>query len=289
MNLVYFVTGKNPIYHNQCYFSIFSFLSKEASRINKIFIYTDSPEFYEKLKDIVCIVCVDYQKIKEWRGEYDFFWRIKIKVIEDASLRSVDEPLLYMDTDTFLHSSLESFNQLLLENKASMHVNEGSLKDMKFTPFRMWKQIKDKSFGGVVITEKHQMWNAGVIALPVDNRLNVVRQALSICDDMCRSGVTRRLIEQYAISVAIYENYPLYPADNCIGHYWGNKSEWNRFIDDLFIEMFMKDCSLDEIKEHFKTIDYKAIPYMKRRSSTAKKLVDFVHKVFKFKEIHYIN
>ena len=48
MNVVYFVLGRDTVYHSQCYFSLLSFLAYPET-VSGIHIYTDFPEFYKSL------------------------------------------------------------------------------------------------------------------------------------------------------------------------------------------------------------------------------------------------
>ncbi len=264
MNLLFFVVGNSAVHYSQCYFSIMTFL--KHGNIDNIYIYTDAPEFFGQISTKVTTVEITKDQVKEWRGEHDFFWRIKIKVIEDLAKRS-DLPLVYLDTDTFLYQSSDKFLEDLNNGKAFMHLDEGSLKKMKHTPLKMWHQVKGKTFGGITIKENMHMWNAGVVAVPTNKREESIKLALAICDDMCGANVTPRLIEQYALGVALYHVYELKPAENFIGHYWGNKPDWNVIIDGFLLNEYLKGHSLEESVDNIGSIDFFATPIFKHVSS----------------------
>jgi hypothetical protein len=124
----------------------------------------------------------------------------------------------------------------------------------------MWRQINNNTYGGVTINAKYSMWNAGVIGIPAAHGAEIIEKTLQICDDMLRIDVTRRLIEQYAFSVALANITTLKEAQNQIGHYWSNKEDWNKFITTFFIEHTLQHHTKGEIIASVKNIDFNKMP-----------------------------
>ena len=199
-------------------------------------------------------------------------------MIEDLAKQS-ELPLVYIDTDTFVYQPTDSFLKDLNAKKVYMHLDEGSLKGMKYTPLKMWHQIKEKSFGGITIKESMHMWNAGLVAIPVDKRLACLELALAICDDMCAAGVTPRLIEQYALSVALDRIYELKPADSFVGHYWGNKPEWDDYIKTFLADQHLKGNSIEQSVKDINDADLYKIPIFKHVSSKKPALDKLLNKL----------
>ncbi len=277
MHLLYLTFGKNIQNHIQAQFSIFSFMvqKKEISSINVI---TDQPDFYINIKDNVNVIAVNHDTLQKWKGEYDFFWRIKIKAIEMLCSLYVGEPVLYLDSDTFLFGDLAVLTEGHLLYKAYMHENEGVLSlEKSKTARKMWMQIKGRNYAGITILANHCMWNAGVVFVPNKKQNRENTMALEICDEMCRQGVTRRLIEQFAITAALQEVYGLQAADNVIGHYWSNKTAWDNLITEFLLSCTFKAYSNAQIATALKDLDFSQLPVkVKIRSSNArlKALVD---------------
>jgi len=119
------------------------------------------------------------------------------------------------------------------------------------------------------------MWNAGLIAISHKN-FACLKLTLDISDAMCADGVTRRLIEQFAFSLGLNEHSGLKPADHVVGHYWGNKNQWNTLISNFLKVAFMKHYSLEKIIKEVKEMDFTKIPIRVRESSTQRKLTKFV-------------
>src|SRR5438477_10643974 len=113
----------------------------------------------------------------------------------------------------------------------------------------MWRQIQNKVFGSIHILPTHLMWNAGIVATPNIKNNEECQLALEICDAMCEQGVTRRLIEQFALSLSLQKIYGLHTASNTIAHYWSNKEEWNKTIEQFFISSYFKTLTSEQIIE----------------------------------------
>ena len=86
MNIVYFVIGDSAVIHIQVGFSIRTILS-QTSEEDTVYVVTDTPTMYCNLPHVVTIP-ITQERIKEWRGKHDFFWRVKIKVLQQIAQMS---------------------------------------------------------------------------------------------------------------------------------------------------------------------------------------------------------
>ena len=228
MNLVYLVFGDNTTLHAQANFSILSFLSQKQI-LNKIIVLTDSPGFYNYLANENCIQIERISKeiLNIWKGEYNFFWRVKIKALEHVYNHNPSHHILYLDADTFLCNNLNVLKEDLDAGHNIMHTNEGKLSRIKSkTTAKMFHQLREKEYSGILIDNSSCMWNAGVVGVSKHKSKDMLSQALDICDQMCKEKVTSRLIEQFALSIVLNQENTLLSAENNIGHYWGNKEKW---------------------------------------------------------------
>lgn len=289
MNIVYLVFGPNLDHHLQANFSILSFLlEKEA--INQIIILTDQPQMYRLQTDKLQVELLSQETISEWRGEHDFFWRIKIKGIEYVTQKWKNADLLYLDADTFLIQDLSTMASLLKNGKSFMHVNEGKLSEIKAKTTRlMWTQTKGNVFGGLTIHNNTAMWNAGAIGIPSAQSELLISSALKICDDMCQAKVTRRLIEQFAFSVSLQHHSEVQAANQFIGHYWGNKKEWLTLINHFFAQALIEQWTLAKQLEKMKELDFFKIPINITYSSNREKWMKLVQTIFPDRNKIYID
>lgn len=287
MNVLYLVFGAHAPYHLQAHFSILSFL-RHRSALAGITVVTDAPEHYARLRSHVRVQAVSAADLREWKGEHDFFWRIKLKALEGLATAHPGSPLVYLDSDTFLIGPLEPLGSPLAAGRSLMHEREGALSELASrTEKRMWRQVRGREFGGVRMHERHAMWNAGVVAIPGAHAREIVAHALAICDALCAAGVTPRLIEQFALSVALAEAGPLEAASGAIGHYWSNKDAWSARLAEFLAESLMLQRSVEADIAALGSFDFRALPVRRRVGRTQRRLESFVRAAFPPKHVGY--
>ncbi|WP_283129884.1 hypothetical protein [Enterovibrio norvegicus] len=272
--------------HYQASFAILTYLKSDL--ISKVCVVTDRPKYYEYFGDRVDVIDIDQNIMNEWRGKDDFFWRIKMKAIEAATLHNPEQDILYVDSDTFYVRDMEIISKGLSQGKSFMHENEGKISEMRSkTPRNMWKSLQGKSFSGVLINEDTEMWNAGVIALHRDHAKQTISLAIDICDEICKTDCPRRLVEQFAFSIALKHTSTLTAAENQIGHYWGNKPHWNAKIVDFFMFSLLSGSCVEADIDRIKTIDLESSPTVYKEKSTKGKVQNMLDKVFSPKDVQY--
>ena len=211
-------------------------------------------------------------------------------MLEDFCTKNTQQPVVYLDTDTFLYRDPADFLAALQENEpAFMHKRESMLREKGHTQHRMWEQINCRRFGGMFIEPDAYMWNAGVVALPSEAVLEAVQLVLKVCDDMCERGVTQKLIEQFSFSYVLSKVYDLRPCDNLIGHYWGNKEGWNSLVSDFLMKGFMASKSFDEMINDLYAFDFRQAPIYLRIPTLKKRLLKLLEKQFPNKRQLWIN
>jgi hypothetical protein len=288
MQLLYLVFGTNIQNHFQAHFSILTFL-KQGQGDLRITMLTDAPEFYRHLGDTITVQVVEAATLREWEGEFKFFWRVKIKAMEQAAQQHPELPLLYLDSDTFLYGSLPALRQHLGAGQALMHEQEGLLATLPSkTERRMWQQVQGQSFGGVAMTPQHAMWNAGAVGVPAARSQEAIALALAICDDLCRRQVTPRLIEQFALSVALAETYGLHPARPYIGHYWSTKEAWSELIGRFLLTSHLQNHTLAQDLSALDTVDFKALPIKQQVRSTLGRLDNLTRRLLPPRNVEYL-
>lgn len=286
MNLLLLTFGDKVENHYQAVFAILSFLKDPA--IGRAIVITDRPDFYRFLGDRVDIITIDQQMLTEWQAPYQFFWRIKIKAVELAVARYPDQHLMYVDSDTFLATDLDEMVARLDAGAGYMHLfEEGLGSNTNRTLKRMHQSLAGKTFAGVTMTADSPMWNAGVIALPASRAAETVQLALRLCDEMCATDCTRRLIEQFSFSVALHEKTQLAGCEHIIGHYWGNKPEWDDFIMRFLATNLLKGASLADCIEQTRQIDWHGLPLEKRQRSSIARIRRWLDGTFRPRRVRH--
>jgi hypothetical protein len=289
MQLLYLVFGTNIQNHFQAHFSILTFLRQGQGELS-ITVITDAPEFYRHLGAAITVQVIDADTLREWQGEYKFFWRVKIKALEQAALQRPGVPLLYLDSDTFLYGRLAELRQQLAAGHAFMHEPEGPLATLPSkTERRMWQQVQGKSYGGSTITPQHVMWNAGAVGVPAQRNHEAIALALRICDAMCQQQVTPRLIEQFALSVALADTYGLQDGRPYIGHYWSTKDAWNVPISQFLLASHLQNRTLAQDLAALDQLDFRALPIKQKVRNTQSRLEKLTRRLLPPRNIEYLS
>jgi len=288
MNIVYLVFGSSIDHYQQVYFSVYTALAHKNDS-DRIIIVAEDPELFQSFQGKIEIIPINREIIVEWEGQHHFFWRVKIKALQLVAQKYPSDSILYLDGDTFFYQSADALRDGMKNGQNYMHLEEGKLSALSSkTEKLMWKQMKGKTYDSITIDHNSKMWNAGLIGIS-HTHLDCLELTLAINDAMCADGVTRRLIEQFAFSLGLNNYAALQPADAFVGHYWGNKTQWNIVISLFIKEVFMKNYSLDKIIAKVKAMDLIQIPVWVKESSTQRKLRNFVDQFYKNKRPLYIN
>ena len=288
MNIVYLVFGNNMDHYQQVYFSIYTALAYKNAG-DRIIVVAENPLLFKSLENLIEIIPINRDLIKEWEGKHEFFWRVKIKALQLIAQKYPSDSILYLDGDTFFYKKMDALRNGLKDGQNYMHTEEGKLSSLSSKTERlMWRQMKGKAYHNTIIDENSAMWNAGLIGIS-DKHFECLELTLEINDAMCADDVTRRLIEQFAFSLGLNKYSALQPADHIVGHYWGNKKQWNKIIDHFLKECFMKNYSIDQIIEHVREMDLTQYAINVKESNTQKKLKMFIDRFFKNKKSVYIN
>lgn len=288
MHLLIITFGDNEQNHVQAHFCVYSFLAKKAN-FSSVNIFTDKPHFYKSLESEVKITALSEQLLKDWKGEFDYFWRIKVKAIEMLCERHPNEPVLYMDSDIVLYNCFEEAHKMIAEGNAGMHENEGVLQGLKPKSHRrMAIGLKNFKLGEVSDLPAKTMWNAGAILTPNTKNGEECKLALRLIDEMCRQNIQRYFIEQFSVSVAMAHFYKMQPLNSFLAHYWSNRSEWNRVMNKFFLENHLSGITLQQSIERFKDLKLENIPYKRIESNTKQRLTKKIANWFPDKNIEYL-
>ena len=272
--VLYLTFGTDLRVHQQAAFSVMTLLGRGVAEVQ---IWTDAPHFYRFFGERIVTKSLSHALLADWKGPHDFFWRIKIAALRQIAADNPGKHVLYLDADTFAFSGLSAIEDTLAQGRHLMHALEGRPSELPTsTERRMGRQTEGKSFGPVTVTAEHRMYNAGVVAVSALRARPALAMALEICDAMCAAGVTRRLVEQFSLSIALKENGGLRAANDVIGHYWGNKLEWTQHIGQLLLEHHLRGSSLEQQIDSTLTLDFRNFPVYRKSSSTGRKVTDWI-------------
>ena len=235
--LVYQSYGSKDIL-NECVYSILSLLKFGREKINyKIIIYTDQPEYFVVLPaDLVSCIKLDEQTITEYKGEQNFIFRVKIKILQDCFTRFSGK-ILYVDSDIYFLKPIDAMFDYISTNHFLMCNNEGRLKDGNSKTFRGFvrfirnkkKFLSSKNIVG--LTPDSFMWNAGVLGVSTDRR-DILDEVLFITDSIY-SIFDSHVVEQMTFSYFLTKYGSLRESLDYVFHYW-NFKEYRTVLSEFF-------------------------------------------------------
>ena len=287
MTIMYLTFGQKTEYHVQAYLSMLSF-RRQTAPTDRIVMVTTAPEFYRRAQSWAEVIAIDDQQVSEWQGKHHFFWRAKIKAIEFLGNKYPDDDLLYLDCDTVLRGPIDWLKQQLGDGHGLMDTNDGHPMNMKTKTLRMWQTIKGHTYGGITLGPQHNMYCAGVVGIPAAKRQETVATALTLCDGMLDDQAEPIVIEQYSLSIALYEKTGLVETLDCISHYWATKDEWLEAALSLLAKSRLMEATLDDELRLFEAFDWASLPVYVHKSSTARRLRNLVARLFPDRDYRYI-
>lgn len=283
---MYFTIGDNLDMYVQAFFSIVSFKSQIRDN-DQIVAVTTNPEYFSHF-DCVKTIVIDDGIVKEWRGKHDFFWRAKIKAMELVLNEFPDGDLMYLDCDTFLYGRLGEMRSQLELGCGFMDGNEGHPSCIKYKPRRMYQKIAGHRYADITISDKHDMWCAGVVSIPRNDARNVIETALTICDGMLDDGAEPIVVEQYSLSVAMSEKTELKSSKPYIGHYWGNKPQWVEIAKNMIVKSYFTNADLQDEISHLIESSITRVPIYVKKHNTNKRLKSWVDRMFPDSDYKYL-
>lgn len=287
MTILYLTFGEKTEFHVQAYLSMLSF-RRQLTSDDRIVMVTTAPRLYHHMQDWVEVIPIDEQQIEAWQGDYHFFWRAKIKAIEYVSSLYPQDDILYLDCDTILYGDINELKRPLAEGVGLMDENEGHPSRMKTKTLRMWKTIAGRTYDGITLGAEHNMYRAGVVGIPHAKAPEVLTTALALCDGMLADGAERIVIEQYSLSVALFERVGLRETYPVIAHYWASKEYWIKAGMELMVRVLLTKASPEEEMQMYEALDFSQLPIYVYKSNTARRLKGLVGKVFKDRDLRFI-
>lgn len=286
MTFMYLTFGEKSEYHVQAYLSMLSF-RRQTSPGDRIVMVTTAPQFYRRASSWVEVIELSPSQVAAWKGRHQYMFRVKTMAMKHYADEHPGEDLLFVDTDTFLSGRLDELRGVLGRGCGLMHKDEGSPADMKGPSLRMWRNVEGREYAGFRINRQHHMWNSGIVGMPAAKVQDIVGDTLLLLDGMLDDGVKSFNIEQYAMSVAMTEHLTVEAAEPWVAHYWGNKDEWERAIQDFMLRAYVQDWTLDDELQAVDELLSRHIPIFVHRSNTARRLNKLVEKLFPDRDYCY--
>lgn len=227
-------------YLKETLYSLLSFYKfhSEEDKIN-ILIYTDSPDYFKKvLPQDVLYHTIDVETITLWKGNLNYIYRLKTKVLQDVC-HQYNGNFLFADTDTvFLKNSSTLFQQiaageLLLDNcEGKLIDNKGGIatKTKRFLKLQNTFSIPSDP-ETIYIDEQFVAWNSGTIGFT-----NAIAHTLVCVEELIDELYAKSnlfVVEQIALSYYFQKLIEPKATNEYLHHYWDFK-EFRPVLTDFF-------------------------------------------------------
>jgi hypothetical protein len=248
LTYLFLAYGTSSSVHKQTIASICSLRGVGHSDVPyHVVLYTDHPDYYSWLA-IDEIRRIGVERLEAWMGPSRFGFRIKPCMMAEVA-KTCEGPLVYVDGDTVFMQSLRSAEERVLAGESAMHLREYQVSDRQTKERReLMTTLTGKDLGqGVMLTEDSWMWNAGLIGLP-SSMLGAPADVVEMIDQMIQLGLSSRtrLKEQLAFSLYLDRHSKLFSMDDEVLHYWGNKPEWDGFLDRWLLSVVGQKLDMAE-------------------------------------------
>lgn len=253
------VLGDDDAFYWQAHWLILS-LQAHAKEPYEIVIATDHPDYFNYFGDAIEVHGLSADEVAAWIGPQGHIFRAKFKLVELATrLEPTPGAIFYLDTDTVVYRGLEPLITAIESGAIYMDCSEYKLyaggRRGNRGARRLWEQIGEREWVGIRIDRHMEMWNAGLIALPIA-AAPLVEKAMAMCDAMLVAGITHRLTEQVAMSAVLTNTNKVREinpkgAEPYIIHYWGNKSGWRERITAHLASIHHRGLSLADAVRFF--------------------------------------
>ena len=255
---------------------------------------TDHTAAYQRLADCVETLEVTPEMLQKWRGEKNYSFRIKIKAVQYAVeqlMKDADPPasVMFMDSDTFAIGNWDALYDDVEAGMAYMQKNEGMPYLTHGPSQRLWNDVKGKRYVGITMDEKAEMWNSGVIGMPISKASAVCELTLRLCDEMLADGVRSFNVEQFCFSLALRHHcQEIHSAEPYMCHYWGNKEGWNLLQGSFFTRSLMEQHTLEEDMQLIRELDVSSVPYYVRSPIWRKRFLKWIDHIAPLKNLQYL-
>lgn len=223
-----------------------------------ITVFSDRPERFEPLTQLLDIQQLDEQRILRGMGSTRFIHRLKLDLLAEAA-KSTSVPLIYLDGDTWLRGSLEDLVGSVSSTVSLMHAAESKVSEVENAVVRKaLGRIPQSFLPDAFRPDSVMMYNAGLIGLH-PSQFSLIDDAIRLTDCGVKFGYSH-VWEQFAVSVMLDAETQVKVADDLVFHYWSQRQQYNAAIRELLREVQSLSLVADKAIEFVKQNPISVIP-----------------------------
>jgi hypothetical protein len=243
---VLLAVGDNPELYQQAHGACLSLLAHAPSH-SEIVVFTTRPDRFRWLASKIRIEEIQQEQLRAWRGPRDYFFRAKFEAVRRAASLGPCH-LVLLDADILVTRSLEPLIAAFDCGACIMHAPEKTLQERKGTREALQLAF-GRCFAETPIGARTMVFNSGVVGIPA-NRRDLLERALRCNDALLDAGLRYFAVEQVAWSAVLGASGKLEFASPFIVHYWGNKREFLKAVNQVLADALMSGWTPDEAGAH---------------------------------------
>ncbi|MCR5887055.1 hypothetical protein LRS06_04540 [Hymenobacter sp. J193] len=217
--------------------SLYAWTENASDKISFI-LYTDNEKYFEPYFKGIQIIFVNLtpEVLADWKGKDNFMFRVKVKAIQDATIRTPNNDILFLDSDTFLYTDSEPLLAMYGQDKTILYareysfneaVSKGGRNSSLFLPVIKNNKIRIKDLD-FEFSGNNYSWNTGVIGFSHKN-LNLIDFSLELTDYLYER-VKVFVIEQYSFSLIFQTKTNIQASDKYVYHYYSRKKPVDEYV-----------------------------------------------------------
>lgn len=221
-HLAYLATGGDEV-RTFALYAAYSALAWRGSAPAEVHVFTDRVEAFAPLASAVTVEPLALDVLRDWRGPFDFVFRLKPKLLEHLLERHPEDNVVLVDADTFFTGDVERLLARIGPGRAAMHEREYLPSERQSPQLqRFRRRMRRARFRGQPVSLDPWMWNSGVVGLH-PSHLTVVRDWIAFLDAVYPRN-PQAFVEQYGVSWLLQrDSHDISPADDVVLHYYADK------------------------------------------------------------------
>lgn len=221
--IAYLATGGEEV-RTLALYAAYSALAWRGPAAASVHVFTDRVEAFAPVASAVVLETLSADLLREWRGPFDFVFRMKPKLLEHVLERHPDDDAILVDADTFFTGDLGPLLERIGPRRAAMHEREyrpNEKQSLQLENFR--RRMRRARFRGEPVALDAWMWNSGVVGLG-PSHLPLVRDWIAFVDAVYPKN-PKPFVEQYGISWLLQrDGHEIAPTDDLVFHYYADKA-----------------------------------------------------------------
>jgi hypothetical protein len=221
-HLAYLATGGEEV-RTFALYAAYSALAWRGTAPAEVHVFTDRVEAFAPLAGAVTLEPLTLDVLRNWRGPFDFVFRLKPKLLEHLLERHPADDVVLVDADTFFTGELERLLARIGPRRAALHEREYLPAERQSPQLQRFRRRMARArFRGEPVSLDPWMWNSGEVGLS-PSHLPVVRDWIVFVDAVYPRN-PQSFIEQYGVSWLLQQDsHDISAADDVVFHYYSDK------------------------------------------------------------------